>query len=71
VCRMLRSAARGELLVSQARFAIMQQRAFLVVGHQHGMISHLSCRPFWWPTLPKFYISLKSVFVRDWAGSVS
>src|SRR6218665_2167958 len=20
--------------------------------HQHEMISHLSCSPFWWPTLP-------------------
>src|SRR6218665_2765622 len=30
--RVLRSAARGELLVPRARLAIMQQRAFSVVG---------------------------------------
>src|SRR6218665_263934 len=30
--RVLRSAARGEVLVPRARLAIMQRRAFLVVG---------------------------------------
>src|SRR6218665_1078134 len=67
----LRSAARGEFLVPRARLAIMQRRAFLVLG------------PLAWDDLPfelrsllmaqssKFYISLNSFFVRDWAGSAS
>ena len=67
--RVMRSAARGEFLVPRARLAIMQRRAFSVVG------------PSAWNDLPfelcsllmahpsKFYISLKSFFVRDWAGS--
>src|SRR6218665_652122 len=60
--RVLRSAARGELLVHRARLAIMQRRTFSVVG------------PSAWNNLPfelrsllvvhpsKFYISLKSFF---------
>ena len=70
--RVLRSAARGEFLVPRARLAIMQRiRAFSAVG------------PLAWNDLPfelrsllmahpsKFYISLKSFFVRGWAGSAS
>src|SRR6218665_1581104 len=70
--RVLRSAARGEFLVPRARLAIMQRRAFSIVG------------PSAWNDLPfelhsvlmahpsKFYISLKSFFfVRGWAGSAS
>ena len=62
--RVLRSAARGELLVSRARLAIMQRRAFSVVGPSAcslwtvGMIrrdrSPLGCGPFWLPTPPNF-----------------
>ena len=51
--RVLRSAARGELLVSRARLAIMQWRAFSVVGPS-AWISLLSCVPCWWPPLPNF-----------------
>src|SRR6218665_1036560 len=39
----LRSAAKGELLVPQARLAIMPFRLWV---HQHGMIFPLSCGPF-------------------------
>src|SRR6218665_834381 len=67
----LRSAVRGELLIPRARLAIMQRRAFLAVN------------PSAWNDLPfelqsllmahpsKFYISLKSFFVRGWTGDTS
>src|SRR6218665_1422848 len=44
--RVLRSVARGELLVPRARLAIMQRSAISVVGPsaiQHAVIFHLSC----------------------------
>ena len=53
--RVLHSAA--SFWVSRARLAIMQLRAFSVVGlwaHRHGIISLLSCVPCWWPDLPNF-----------------
>src|SRR6218665_973011 len=81
--RVLRSAARGELLVPQAHLAIMQRRAFSVVGPSllHGSTT-ISCTSFrLFPvelhslvmTSPsKFYISFQSFFFgRDWAGSTS
>jgi len=70
--RVLRSVARGEVLVPRARLAIMQRRVFSVVDP-----STRNDLPFELRSLPmahrsKFYISLKSFFfVRDWAGSAS
>jgi len=46
--RLLRSAARGDLLVPRVHLATVQRSAFSVVDlwtHQHGMISPLSCVP--------------------------
>jgi len=68
----LHSAARCELLVPQARLAIMQRRAYSFVGP-----SALNDLPFELRSLlmtqpSKFYISLKCFFFgRDWAGSAS
>ena len=73
--RVMRSAARGELLVPRARLDTMQRRAFSVVGPsacwndlpvELRSLSLLMTSPY------KFYISLKSFFFgRDWAGSAS
>jgi len=70
--RVLRSAARGELLVSRARLAIMQRRAFQVVGPSawNDLLFELWSLLMAHPS--KFYISLKSfLFDRDCAGSAS
>src|SRR6218665_473446 len=68
--RVLFSAARGQLLVPRVRLAIMQRRAFSVVGSSAWndlpveLYSLLVVHP------SKFYISLKSFFfVRDWCRS--
>src|SRR6218665_354226 len=69
-CRVLRSAARGELLVPQARLAIMQQRAFLVVGPSAWNDLPVELRSLLMTSPTKFYISLKSFFFgHDWAGN--
>src|SRR6218665_2044662 len=60
--RVLRSAARGEFLVPGARLAIMQRRAFLIVGPSawNDLPFELRCVLMAHPS--KFYISLKSFF---------
>jgi len=68
----LRSAARGEFLVPRARLAIMQRRAFSVVGPSAWNDLPFELRSLLMAHPSKFYISLKSfLFVRDWAGSAS
>src|SRR6218665_3411039 len=70
--RVLRSAARGELLVPQTRLAIMHRRAFSVVGPPAWNDLHVELRSLLLTPPSKFYISLKSLFIgRDWAGSAS
>src|SRR6218665_1809304 len=70
--RVLRSAARGELLVSRARLSIMQQRAFSVVGPSAWNDLPVELRSLLMTSPSKFYIYLKSFFFgRDWAGSAS
>src|SRR6218665_2715833 len=70
--RVLRSAARGEFLVPRARLAIMQRRAFSVVGPSAWDELPFELRSFMMAHPSKFYIALKSFFfVRDWAGSAS
>src|SRR6218665_4530 len=68
----LRSAARGVLLVPRARLAIMQRRAFSVVGPSAWNDLPVELRFLLMTSPSKFYISLKSFFFgRDWAGSAS
>src|SRR6218665_3717755 len=68
----LLSAARGEFLVPRARLAIMQRRAFSVVGPSAWNDLHFELRSLLVAHPSKFYISLKSFFfVRDRAGSAS
>src|SRR6218665_532116 len=70
--RVLRSAARGKLLVPRARLAIMQRRAFSVVGPSAWNALPVELRSLLMTSPSKFYISLKSFFFgRDWAGSAS
>src|SRR6218665_206088 len=70
--RMLRSAARGEVLVPRARLAIMQRRAFSIVGPSAWNDLPFELRSVLMAHPSKFYISLKSFFfVRGWAGSAS
>src|SRR6218665_2607112 len=70
--RVLRSAARGEFLVPWARLAIMQRRAFSVVGPSAWNDLPFELRSLLMAHPSKFYISLKSFFfVRDWTGSAS
>src|SRR6218665_2056941 len=70
--RVLRSAARGECLVPRARLAIMQRRAFSIVGPSVWNDLPFELRSLLMAHPSKFYISLKSFFfVRDWAGSAS
>ena len=70
--RVLRSAARGELLVPRARLAIMQRRAFSVVGPSAWNDLPVELRSLLMTSPSKFYISLKSFFFdRDWVGSAS
>ena len=70
--RVLRSAVRGEFLVPRARLAIMQRRAFSVVGPSAWNDLPFELRSLLMAHSSKFYISLKSfLFVRDWAGSAS
>src|SRR6218665_1288391 len=70
--RVLRSAARGEVLVPRARLAIMQQRAFSIVGPSAWNDLPFELRSVLMAHPSKFYISLKSFFfVRVWAGSAS
>ena len=54
VCRVLRTAARGELLVPRARLPIIQRRAFSVVGSSAWNDLPLSSVPCWWPPIPNF-----------------
>src|SRR6218665_1384718 len=70
-CRVLRSAARDEFLVPRAPLAIMQRRAFSVVGPSAWNNLPFELRSLLMAHPSKFYISLKSFFVRDWAGSTS
>src|SRR6218665_2192237 len=66
--RVLRSAGRGEFFVPRARFAIMQQRAFSIVGPSAWYDLPFELRSLLMAHTSKFYISLKSFFsVRDWA----
>src|SRR6218665_337199 len=60
--RVLRSAARGELLVPRARLAIMQRRAFSVVGPGPSAWNDLlvELRSLLITSPSKFYMSLKS-----------
>ena len=69
--RVLHSAARGELLVHRARLAIMQRRAFSVVGPSAWNDLPVQLHSLLMTSPSKFYISLKSFFRRDWAGSAS
>src|SRR6218665_3008611 len=70
--RALRSAARGEFLVPRARLAIMQRRAFSVVGPTEWNHLPFELRSLLMAHPSKFYISLKSFFfVCDWARSAS
>src|SRR6218665_3353118 len=70
--RVLSSAARGELLVPQARLAIMQRTAFSVVGPLAWNDLPAGLRSLLMTSLSKFYISFKSFFFgRDWARSAS
>src|SRR6218665_1575008 len=58
----LRSAARGEFLVPRASLAIMQRRAFSVVGPSAWNELPFELRSLLMAHPSKFYISLKSVF---------
>src|SRR6218665_1784958 len=58
----LRSAARGELLVPRARLAIMQRRDFSVVGPSAWNDLPVELRSLLMTSPSKFYISLKSFF---------
>src|SRR6218665_2364913 len=70
--RVLHSATSGELLVPRARLAIMQRRAFSVVGLSAWKDLPVELRSLLMTSPTKFYISLKSFFLgRDWAGSAS
>src|SRR6218665_2322253 len=70
--RVLRSAARGELLVPRARLATVQQRAFSVVGPSAWNDLPVELRPLLMTRPSKFYNSLKSFFFgRYWVGSAS
>src|SRR6218665_3703695 len=60
--RVLRSAARGELLVPGARLAIMQRRAFSVVGPSAWNDLLVELRSLLMTSPSKFYISLESFF---------
>ena len=61
--RVLRSAARGELLVPWARFAIMQLRAFSVVGPSVWNDLPVELRSLLMTSPSKFYISSPSLTV--------
>src|SRR6218665_445960 len=63
--RVLRSAARGEFLVPRARLAIMQRRAFSVVGPSAWNDVPVVLRSLLMAHPSKFYTSLKSFFVRE------
>src|SRR6218665_1249515 len=70
--RVLRSAARGELLVSRAHLANVQRKAFSVVGPSAWNDLPVELRSLLMARPSKFYICLKSFFFgRDWAGSAS
>src|SRR6218665_1442400 len=70
--RVLRSAARGKLLVHRARLAIMQRSAFWVVGSSAWNDLPVELRSLLMTSPSKFYIFLRSFFFgRDWAGSAS
>ena len=70
--RVLRSSARGELLVPRARLAIRQRRAFSVVGPTVWNDLPVTLRSLLVVHPAGFYKSLKSFFFgRGWAGSAS
>src|SRR6218665_709814 len=70
--RVLRSAARGGLLVPRARLAIMQHRAFSVVGPSAWNDLPVELHSLLMTSPSKLYISLKYFFFcHDWAGSAS
>src|SRR6218665_2331865 len=58
--RVRRSAARGEFLIPRARLAIMQRRAFSVVGPSAWNDLPFELRSLLMAHPSKFYISLKS-----------
>src|SRR6218665_3439130 len=61
--RVLRSVARGELLVPRARLAIMQRSAISVVSAiQHAVVFHLSCVLYWW-LIPFQILHLSEAFL--------
>ena len=71
VRRMLRSAARGELLVPRANLAIMQQRAFPVEVPAAWNDLRFEPSSLLMDHSSKFYIFPKSFFFRDWVGNAS
>src|SRR6218665_1855557 len=69
--RVMRPAARCELLVPRAHLATVQRRAFSVVGRAPSAWNDITVelRSLLIPRPSKFYISLKFFFFdRDWAG---
>jgi len=69
--QVLRSAARGELLVPWTHLATVQRKAFSVVGLSAWNDLPVELRVLLLARTSKFYVSLKSFFGRDWAGSAS
>src|SRR6218665_3857798 len=69
--RVLRSAAKGELFVPRASLDIMHRRSFWFVCPSAWNELPVELRSLLMTSLSKFYISLKSFFGRDWAGSAS
>jgi len=68
----LKETSYDEFLVPRARLAIMQRRAFSVVGPSTWNDLPFELRSLLMAHPSKFYISLKSFFfVRGWAGSAS
>src|SRR6218665_98859 len=63
------SAARGEFLVPQAHLTTVQRRVLSVVGPSAWNDLPVELRSLLMARSTKFYISLKSFFGRDWAGS--
>jgi len=61
-CQLLRSAARGELLVPRARLATVLRRAFSVVGPSASNDLPVELRSLLMARPSKVYISLKSFF---------
>src|SRR6218665_2979715 len=61
-CVEVRSAARGELLIPRTRLAIMQRRAFSVVGPTAWNYHSFELRKLLMAQRSKFYTSLQLLF---------